>query len=200
MIKLLVPLPQKLTVAFSGGVDSVAVVDFLSKKHDVTCAFYHHNTEHSEKAFKFVATFCTERNLPLFLGFLNKEKPKKQSYEEFWREERYNFLSTLGVVVTGHHLDDCVETYLWSSLHGTGKVIPLIRNNVIRPFLTTPKSEFVNWCMRKNLSYCYDTSNDDTKYTRNYIRKNLLSHALHVNPGLYKTVKKIVEKNHMSKV
>ena len=193
MIKLLVPLPKTITVAFSGGVDSVAVVDFLSKKHDVTCAFYHHGTENSERAMKFVAEFCTERRLPLLLGWLNKEKPKEKSYEEFWRDERYNFLSTLGAVVTAHHLDDCVETYIWSSLHGKPKVVNLVRGNVIRPFLTTRKNEFVDWCNRKNLTWCEDTSNEDVNYTRNYIRKNLMPHALHVNPGLYKTVKKIVE-------
>jgi tRNA(Ile)-lysidine synthase len=187
-------MPKSVTVAFSGGVDSVAVVDFLSKKHDVTCAFFHHGTENSERAFKFVARFCTERSIPLLLGMMCNVKPKNMSYEEFWREERYEFLSTLGPVITAHHLDDCVETYLWSSLHGKPKVPNLVRGNVIRPFLTTPKSDFVNWCERKGLDWCEDLSNEDERYTRNYIRKNLVPHALHVNPGLHKTVKKIVEK------
>lgn len=195
MIKLLFPMPKQVTVAFSGGVDSVAVVDFLSKKHDVTCAFYHHGTENSERALKFVSQFCTDRNLPMFLGVLNRDKPKDMSYEEFWREERYDYLATLGPVITAHHLDDCVETYLWSAMHGKPKVPNIIRGNVIRPFLTTPKSEFINWCVKRDLSWCEDLSNEDEKYTRNYIRKNLVPHAMQVNPGLYKTVKKFVEKN-----
>lgn len=194
MIKLLFPLPKQITVAFSGGVDSVAVVDFLSKKHDVTCAFFHHGTENSERALKFVSQFCTDRNLPMFLGVLNQDKPKDMSYEEFWREERYQYLATLGPVITAHHLDDCVETYLWSAMHGKPKVPNIIRGNVIRPFLTTTKSEFINWCNKKDLSWCEDLSNEDERYTRNYIRKNLVPHAMHVNPGLYKTVKKFVEK------
>jgi len=194
MINLLFPMPKHITVAFSGGVDSVAIVDFLSKKHEVTCAFYHHGTENSDKALDFVGKFCTDRNLPLFLGILNKEKPKDMSYEEFWREERYNFLSTLGPVITAHHLDDCVETYLWSAMHGKPKVPKLTRGNVLRPFLTTPKAELVDWCKRKNIDWCEDQSNQNEKYTRNYVRKNLVPHALHVNPGLYKTVKKFVEK------
>ena len=194
MIKLLFPLPKQVTVAFSGGVDSVAVADFLSKKHDVTCAFYHHGTENSERALKFVSQFCTDRNLPMFLGVLNREKPKDMSYEEFWREERYQYLATLGPVITAHHLDDCVETYLWSAMHGKPKVPNIIRGNVIRPFLTTPKSEFINWCLKKDLKWCEDLSNEDERYTRNYVRKNLVPHAMHVNPGLYKTVKKFVEK------
>ena len=57
MIKLTVPLPKKVTVAFSGGVDSCAVVDFLSRKHEVACAYFHHGTDHSNKALDFVSKF-----------------------------------------------------------------------------------------------------------------------------------------------
>ena len=188
-------MPKTVTVAFSGGVDSVAVVDFLSKKHNITCAFFHHGTENSERAIEFVSDFCSDRKLPLFLGFLSSNKPKDLSYEEFWRNERYKFLSTLGPVITAHHLDDCVETYIWSALHGKPKVPNLVRGNVIRPFLTTPKSELVNWCTRKDINWCEDTSNDDERYTRNYVRKHLVPHALKINPGLHKTVKKLIENN-----
>lgn len=194
MLKLLFPLPKQVVVAFSGGVDSVAVVDFLSKKHEVACAFFHHGTENSERALKFVGEFCADRKLPLLLDVLIQDKPKHLSYEEFWRDERYKFLSKLGTVITAHHLDDCVETYLWSAIHGKPKVPNIIRGNIIRPFLTTPKSEFIDWCVRKDLNWCEDLSNEDERYTRNYIRKHLVPHALKVNPGLHKTVKKIVEK------
>ena len=198
MLKLLFPLPKNIVVALSGGVDSVAVTDFLSQKHNVTCAFFHHGTENSERALEFVAHFCTERNLPLMVGMIKNKKPKKLSMEEHWRNERYEFLDsigdTLGLIVTGHNLDDCVETYVWSSLHGQPKVIPIKRHTVVRPFLTTPKSEFVNWCERKSIEWCHDNSNDDTKYMRNYVRTQLMPHALHVNPGLHTVVKKIVEK------
>ena len=198
MLKLLFPLPKNIVVALSGGVDSVAITDFLSQKHNVTCAFFHHGTENSERALEFVAHFCTERNLPLMVGMIKNKKPKKLSMEEHWRNERYEFLDsigdTLGLIVTGHHLDDCVETYVWSSLHGQPKVIPIKRHTVVRPFLTTPKSEFVNWCKRKSIDWCHDNSNDDTKYMRNYVRTHLMPHALHINPGLHTVVKKIVER------
>ena len=192
MIRLLVPVPRHVTIAFSGGVDSVAAVDFLSKNHNVTCAFFHHRTENSTKAHKFVSEFCEDRKLPLVVGILNKDKPKGKSIEEHWRDERYKFLNNFPTVVTAHHLDDCIETWLWSSMHGKPTLISHTRGNIIRPFLTTPKSEFFNWCMRKNLSFCYDTSNDDDSYTRNYIRKYIVPHAFHVNLGLDKVVKKLV--------
>ena len=192
MIRLLAPIPRHVTVAFSGGVDSVAAVDFLSKNHNVTCAFFHHRTSNSTKAHQFVSQFCEDRKLPLVVGILNKDKPKSKSMEEHWRDERYKFLNNFQTVVTGHHLDDCVETWLWSSMHGKPTLIPYERGNVIRPFLTTSKSEFFDWCMRKNLPFCYDTSNDDDGYTRNYIRKYIVPHAYRVNPGLDKVVKKLV--------
>jgi tRNA(Ile)-lysidine synthase len=195
MIKLLFRLPKEITVALSGGVDSVAAVDFLSRNHDVSCAFFHHGTENSEKAYKFVTEFCSQRNLPFFVGFLNKEKPKKESMEEFWRNQRYNFFDSLdATIVTAHNLDDCIETYLHGCFTGQPKVIPSKRNNVVRPFLTTPKSEFVSWCMRKDLQWCEDSSNRDTKYVRNYIRHEIVPRAFQVNPGLDTVVKKIVEK------
>lgn len=194
MLKLLFPLPKYITVATSGGVDSMATLDFLSRKHNVTVAFFHHNTETSDNAMEFVARYCNIKKLPMVFGVLHENKNKEQSKEEYWREHRYNFLKDFEYVVTGHHLDDSVETYLWSSLHGKPKVPQLIRGNVYRPFLTTRKSQFIEWCERNNVPWIEDRTNNDTNHTRNYIRHELMPHALKVNPGLYTTVKKIIEK------
>lgn len=193
MIKILVPLPKKVTVACSGGVDSMAIVDFLKRKHDVTIAYFNHGTKHGEQALSFVAKYCSDNNLPMLYGTCRSEKGKEESQEEYWRRERYDFLSHIGPVITCHHLDDCVETYIWSSLHGTAKVIPLTRGNVLRPFLTTRKQEFVSWCLRHDVKWIEDESNQDTKYMRNYVRNVLMPQALHVNPGLHTLVKKIIE-------
>jgi tRNA(Ile)-lysidine synthase len=193
MIKITVPLPKQITIACSGGVDSMAIVDFLKRKHDVTIAHFNHGTAHGSDANRFVAEYCTVQRLPMIMGLCRSEKLKEESQEEYWRRERYDFFKHLGPVITCHHLDDCVETYIWSSLHGTAKVIPLTRNNVLRPFLTTRKQEFVSWCERHSVPWIEDHSNKDTKYMRNYIRNELMPHALHVNPGLHTLVKKIVE-------
>jgi len=64
MIKITVPLPKQVTIACSGGVDSMAIVDFLSRKHDVTIAHFNHGTQHGQKAMKFVAQYCTDNNNP----------------------------------------------------------------------------------------------------------------------------------------
>ena len=193
MIKLLVPLPKKITIACSGGVDSMAIVDFLKRKHDVTLAYFNHGTEHGLEAFKFVVNYCNDHNIHMLYGSCRSERGINESQEEYWRRERYDFLSEIGPVITCHHLDDCVETYIWSSLHGTPKVIPLTRGNVLRPFLTTRKDEFKSWCIRHDVPWIEDESNQDTKYMRNYVRNVMMPHALHVNPGLHTLVKKIIE-------
>jgi tRNA(Ile)-lysidine synthase len=192
MIQLLHKLPRTLTVAFSGGVDSVAVLDFLSKNHEVDAAFFHHGTDNSDNAFDFVWNFCRDRDITMTVGYIRNEKPKELSWEEHWRNERYAFLENFEYVVTGHHLNDCIETYIWSTMHGTPKVIPDTRKNVHRPFLLNPKQEFIDWCNRKELNWCQDYSNENTDYMRNYIRKYVVEHAYHINPGIEKVVKKLI--------
>jgi tRNA(Ile)-lysidine synthase len=192
MIQLLHKLPRTLTVAFSGGVDSVAVLDFLSKNHEVDAAFFHHGTDNSDNAFDFVWNFCRDRDITMTVGYIRNEKPKELSWEEHWRNERYAFLENFEYVVTGHHLNDCIETYIWSTMHGTPKVIPDTRKNVHRPFLLNPKQEFIDWCNRKELNWCQDYSNENTDYMRNYIRKHVVEHAYHINPGIEKVVKKLI--------
>ncbi len=181
-----------MTVAFSGGVDSVAVLDFLSKNHEVDAAFFHHGTDNSDNAFDFVWNFCRDRDITMTVGYIRNEKPKELSWEEHWRNERYAFLENFEYVVTGHHLNDCIETYIWGTMHGTPKVIPDTRKNVHRPFLLNPKQEFIDWCNRKELNWCQDYSNENTDYMRNYIRKYVVEHAYHINPGIEKVVKKLI--------
>jgi tRNA(Ile)-lysidine synthase TilS/MesJ len=83
----------------------------------------------------------------------------------------------------------------FSFLHGKAKLPHrYVRGNVLRPFLTTPKTEFISWCERHNVTWSEDISNKDTNYTRNYIRHELMPHALKVNPGLRTTIKKIIER------
>lgn len=199
MLHLTTQLPHALVVACSGGVDSMAVLDFLRRKHNVTVAYYHHGTVHGDAAHDLVSRYAASRGLTLHTERLDASRPAGYSQEEWWRECRYTFFDRLpaecGPIVTAHHLDDVVETYLWGALHGTPKLIPHNRGRVIRPFLTTRKNEFVDWCTRHGVSWVNDDSNTDTRYTRNYIRHNLLPHALRVNPGIHKTVKRMVDKS-----
>lgn len=195
MIRLLGTVPRQVTVACSGGVDSMSMLDFLRRNHAVTVAFFHHGTQNSQLAHDFLQQYCEREQLPLIVGYLDQARPPEQSPEEHWRAERYTFLDQLGPVVTAHTLDDVAETWIWSSLNGQSSLIPYRRNQVIRPLLLTRKHDLEHWAARKRVPYVHDASNDDVQYTRNYIRHRLIPHALRVNPGLHTMLrKKLVER------
>jgi tRNA(Ile)-lysidine synthase len=194
MIKVLGSLPRKLTVALSGGIDSMVLLDFLQRNHNVDAAFFNHNTENSNRAQEFLTDFCSKNNVALHIGEMTKvHRDREQSPEEHWREERYNFLNQFDTVVTAHHLDDVAETWVWSSLHGTSSLIPYRRGNVIRPFLLNRKYELEDWARRKNVKWIEDHSNNDTRYTRNFIRHKLMADVLRVNPGIHTMLRKKLE-------
>ena len=194
MIKLQGKLSREVYVACSGGVDSMAVVDFLRNNHDVTICYFDHGTAHSTETGVFVSNYCRKNDLPFMYGRITRERERDESQEEYWRNERYKFFSTINAdIITCHHLDDCVETWVWSSMHGEGKIIPYRNKNVIRPFRMTRKRDFELWADLKAVPYLEDMSNNDTKYTRNYIRHDMMPHVLRVNPGIYKTINKKIK-------
>jgi len=200
MIKAQGKFHSSVYVACSGGVDSMAVVDFLKAHRDVTVVYFDHDTPHSARAGEFVGQYCEEHKLGMLFGRLTRQKNRKESQEEFWRKERYRFFHSLNAeVITCHHLDDCVETWVWSSMHGTGKIIPYRNENVVRPFRLTRKRDFQLWCDLKNVPYIEDDSNADTCYTRNYIRHEMMPHVLRVNPGIHKTIAKKVRDDYTTR-
>ena len=193
MIKLQGKLPRNLFVACSGGIDSMAALDFLRRNHEVTVCYFDHGTDHSRRAFDFLVEYTAQQGLPLMHSKILRDKHKDESWEEFWRDQRYRFLHKLrGPVVTAHHLDDCVETWIMSSLNGTGKWIPYRRDNVVRPFRLNRKRELELWANLKGVPHIEDDSNRDTCYTRNYVRHEMMPHVLRVNPGIHKTIRKKV--------
>lgn len=189
MIKILGSLPQNPVIALSGGVDSMALADFVSRTRSVRCAFFHHGTETSAEAEEFLSEYCEFRGWKLIQGRISKQRDPDVSPEEHWREQRYAWLDSLEEnILTAHHLDDSVETYLWSMMHGTAKLIPYQRNRVFRPLLLTVKADLVAWCKKNAVPCIDDKTNMDLKYMRNFVRHELLPRALVVNPGLHKVV------------
>ena len=170
----------------------MALVNFISMRREVTLLFFHHNTETSENAGKFLGDFSNKNNLKLHSEKLSVEKPKKVSPEEFWRIERYKFFDKFKdkPILMAHHLDDCVETYLMSSFHGCPKLIPHNTGNFYRPFLMTPKKILIDWCVRKNVPWQEDLSNKDNSFARNRIRNIILPEVKKINPGIDKVIKK----------
>lgn len=194
VIKLLGKIPDKIYVACSGGVDSMAALSFLNnKKREVAVAHFDHGTEHGIRAQKFVENYCKEKGISLELGTITRKKEPSESREEYWRNERYSFFKSLDApVVTAHHINDVAEWWVFSSLHGDSKLIPYRNENVIRPFLTTSKQELISWCKYHKVPFVKDPTNQNLAYMRNLIRHRIMPQCTKVNPGLTKVlVKKI---------
>ena len=108
---------------------------------------------------------CAEFGIECHVGRIGRRRAKGESQEEYWRNERYAFFEKFKAspIVTCHHLGDAVETWVMSSLHGEGKLIPYrnARYNIMRPFLCTPKSEIEDWAERHGVEYVTDGSNFD---------------------------------------
>lgn len=192
MIKLLGPAPSgQVYIAYSGGIDSTAAWAFFAHTRPVTLAFFDHGTANSRCALEFIRDYHRVGDHDLVVGKISGTRPKEKSWEEWWREERYRFLSALnGTVVTGHHLDDAVETYVWRMAHGRSDVIPYRRSNCVRPFLLTRKNQLAELCQQRNYQWIEDASNQDLDYTRNHIRHRVIPELLKVNPGIYTVVKR----------
>lgn len=197
MIRMSYKVPKDIFVATSGGCDSMAVIDFLRQSRNVTAIHYNHGTDFADEAEALVTSYCEQYKIPLIVDYLDDTPDKGVSLEDFWRKARYGFFEEVhdGVtpIITCHHLDDVAETWLFTSLNGNPRLIPSRRDFYMRPFLETRKAIFEDWCNRKNVPYIEDPSNENTRFTRNYIRHELMPRALRVNPGLHKVLRKKVQ-------
>ena len=200
MIKIQGKIPRKVMIAVSGGVDSMAALDFLRRNHNVEVFHFNHGSEYSKRAEDLVRRYVDKYNLPFQIrGITEGSKPKRMSQEEWWREERYKWIDSYAdrhlPIVTCHHLDDCVETWLMSAFHGQTKLIPFQRNtNIFRPFLMTSKSSIKRYASNKRIDWIEDPSNQLTNFMRNRVRHKIIPQVLKVNPGIRTTIrKKLVE-------
>ena len=195
MIRLACKIPKKVTLACSGGKDSMAALSFLlNGRREVSIAHYNHGTDHGHEAYRYVKDMCDSLGLELLSETCLSSPPPKSSKEEFWRNKRYEFFEKIsGPIITAHHLDDAVEWWIFSSLRGRPSLMPIKRESpvVLRPFLLSTKKD-----LHRNLDmgYIQDPSNEDVKFARNYIRHQLQPLCLNVNPGLHTTVRNLYKR------
>ncbi len=193
MITTAVKIPLNVAIAVSGGADSMAALDFIRRgRQKVTALHYNHGTHHADDAQQLVTAYCKKYEIELITGKMLASPPRGESLENYWRKCRYKFFNECNAetIITCHHLDDAVENWIFTSLHGNPMMIPLVRDQFIRPFLSTPKEILIEWCDRKSVPYINDPSNLDTRFMRNYIRHEIVPKAKRVNPGIKKVIKK----------
>ena len=199
---------DKAVVACSGGPDSMALLDLLSKKKKVQSVLivdHSTNVEFHEECVDTIHEFLKSRGLRIRLikKKIWNSKPKTSSLEEFWRHERRRFYTEVldeelncNTLVTGHNLNDLVETWIMSSFNGGSQLMPrktILGDNILfKPLLHTPRENILEWCQKYEVPYVLDKTNllEDSTFDRVKVRTKLLPAALDIYPGLNQMVRR----------
>lgn len=194
-------VPDKLYVACSGGVDSVAAAAILSEWRDVTLLHFSHTDHAHDHELETVEKLANQLGVKL-LTELQTQTQTEGNREAQWRVARYAWFHSLDLpVATGHTLDDAVEWYLMTCLRGRGEFMPVKNRNVFRPFLVTEKSKLVEYAVKRGLTWWDDPTNHDPEFgLRTQVRNCLVPVAEKCEPGLKNMVKRrIVAKKQLDK-
>ncbi|MEI6054204.1 MAG: tRNA lysidine(34) synthetase TilS [Candidatus Saccharibacteria bacterium] len=163
-------------VAVSGGIDSVVLLDMLSKKKNlelVVAHFDHGIRDDSHLDAEFVKNLSIMYNLPFES---KREELGREASEEIARDCRYRFLREIaakynGIVVTAHHSDDVVETIAINLLRGTGwRGLAVLDSDITRPLTHLTKKEILSYAKKHKLRWRDDSTNASDKYLRNRVR------------------------------
>ncbi|MEI7682791.1 MAG: tRNA lysidine(34) synthetase TilS [Candidatus Saccharibacteria bacterium] len=170
-------------VAVSGGVDSMVLLDLLTRQLDLrlTVAHFDHGIRaDSSQDRRLVEAVARLYHLPFVYhqGHLGPGASEDQA-----RIARYNFLHKVRLaagakaIITAHHQDDMLETAIINILRGTGRrgLSSLkSQDKIIRPLLAHDKKQLQYHADENKLVWREDSSNADEKYLRNYARLKIL--------------------------
>lgn len=171
-------------LAVSGGVDSMVLLDLLRQKPAVKLIVAHYDHEIRQDSAddrKFVQAVAHKHKLPFVHanGGLGPEASEAKA-----RQARYKFLDNVKTasgakaVITAHHQGDLLETAIINILRGSGRTgLTSLKSShkIVRPLLDFEKEQIREYARNHALAWREDPSNADTKYTRNYIRTNILT-------------------------
>ncbi|MBQ5872524.1 MAG: tRNA lysidine(34) synthetase TilS [Bacteroidales bacterium] len=200
---------DRILIALSGGVDSVVLATLMHKaNYNIALAHcnFHLRDEESNRDEAFVRSWAKENNVELFVkefdtyGYM---KENKISLEMAARDLRYEWFNSLmetkkfDFLCTAHHLDDSIETFFINLLRGTGIAglhgIQAKNDKITRPLLFATREEILNYAKENNITYVEDSTNAETKFTRNKIRHNLFPILREINPNFENALKKDIE-------
>lgn len=190
----------KILVAISGGIDSV-VLTHLCHKSDLDIALAHCNFnlrgDESDADEDFVVELAENLDLEVFAQRFDTEKyaeDNKRSIQMAARELRYNWFSELAeqlqfdYILTAHHADDNLETFLINFTRGTGLEgltgIPEINGKFVRPLLPFSSEQIEVFAKEHNIKWRDDSSNASVKYLRNKLRHEVVPILKEINPSL----------------
>ena len=196
---------QKIIIAVSGGVDSMVLTHLFSQS-SFECAIAHCNFQlrgkESDEEQLLVQETAEKIGIPLFtkkFDTLAQAKESGSSIQMVARELRYDWFEELlemhdyTLIATAHHLNDNLETAIFNFTKGTGlsglRGIPIKNRFTIRPLLWASRDEIISYATKNQIQWLEDSSNKETKYARNRIRKNVIPELKKINPAIEETTK-----------
>lgn len=193
---------KKLLLAVSGGLDSMVLLHLLQQL-PYTIAIAHCNFQlrgiESFEDQSFVQNYALQHQIPFYYTQFDTQafaNDYKLSTQVAARELRYDWfyeqleLHQFDFVLTAHHADDNLETFLINLSRGTGldglSGIPAQNDAVLRPLLPFSRAAIEEYAKANNLQWREDSSNASDKYLRNQIRHHLVPMLKELNPDFLK--------------
>ena len=167
----------------------------------LACIYINHGlSEHSDNWGKFCRNISNRYAIDFIELKIQEAPPAGVSIEAWAREMRYRLISDEmadgDILMTAHHRDDQVETVLLHLLRGSGPrglsgmrtIRRFGRGWHARPILDCNRDELLHYATNNKLDYISDESNQDARYDRNFLRKNILPGLRKRWPNLNKTL------------
>jgi tRNA(Ile)-lysidine synthase len=192
---------KSMTVALSGGIDSVVLLHLLHQLQKIQnftlkASHVHHGlSKNADKWVKFCEKLCTKLSVPLDVNYVKLPQKKSLGIEGEARQLRYEKLlqSKSDVLVLAHHEDDQAETFLLQLIRGAGvKGLSSMAHfddtrRLWRPLLNASRIDIETYAKKYKLKWIEDESNQNVDFDRNFIRskvlpilKNRFSHIIKV--------------------
>jgi len=204
IIKQLLNKEKTVYVTVSMGVDSLASLHWLMwKGYKVVGVHFNHKIrEQNDEMEKNFQKFCEEFHIKGICGYGNNLNTESEC-----RRARVEFYSTIfkeeeGILITAHHLNDWIESYLLNCFRGKPdhEPIPLWslfpNYKVVHPFLLTKKKDFQQYVDRNKLKHYIveDETNSAVKGSRrNWVRQRIIPEMAKNELSLEKFAKKKIE-------
>lgn len=180
---------KRYLLACSYGPDSMALFSVLTRdKYMFAIAHVNYGLrgEESDLETGKLIQYCKDKNIECFVRKING-KNIRGNFQNAARKIRYEFFKEIAethnfdALLTAHHADDVIETYLMQKsskretfYYGIRDEIIINGLKVIRPFLHYYKDELIAHCIQNKIPFATDSSNLELIYTRNRIRHNLV--------------------------